>query len=297
MENKNISFGKSKIEEFLQNGYNELNDGNWRTANLWFDKAKFLDENCTGAYIGKMLCEMEQTSLQSAAENGNIARIYKKIFSLPEKMRQFIFDDSDLINNLFSYGYDFINNHNLEDAKYILKTLNKYEYKESANRLYLYQLYADIENKAKQAKEEIMKQFFEKSNLSMEELEKLKKEENDKKKKKSSEDAFLDFLDKLEMSFTRSIYKKSYDTKYPLISAKLKEIDRIRRLHTADRNPVRRKEEFYNLIRLYDETQEELKGVIECAVSNDIENFECEAQRLNFMVGFSKALIEKYSKL
>ena len=52
---------------------------------------------------------MEQTSLQSAAENGNIARIYKKIFSLPEKMRQFIFDDSDLINNLFSFVVKVIN--------------------------------------------------------------------------------------------------------------------------------------------------------------------------------------------
>ena len=118
-----------------------------------------------------------------------------------------------------------------------------------------------------------------------------------KKEEKFSEDSFLNFLDKLEMSFTRSIYKKSYDTKYPLISVKLREIDCRRRLRTADRNPVALKEEFYNLIHLYDETKEELKFVIEGLLIDDIENFESEAHRLGFMVGYGNALVEKYKTI
>lgn len=302
METRKNSYTKSNFDEYLQKGYSELENSRWRLAYLWFDKAWILDENSADAYIGRTLAEICNKSLESASENGDIVKIYQKIFSMPERIGKFIFENDAVMNKLFEHGYNFINNQiigrqNSLDIQYILQILERFDYRDSSTKLEICNLYIAIENKAKQFREEILEDFFEKTNLSLEELENLTQEENKGKEEKNSEESFLNFLDKLEMSFTKSMYKKSYDMKYPLISVKLRNIDRRRRLHTIDRDPVALKKEFYGLIEMYDEAQAKIELFVKEELESDVSTFELKAKSQKYMVGFGKALMEKYSKL
>ena len=57
MESKNMSMKNDRVREVLENGYAELRAERYNFANIVFDKAISIDENCADAYLGKALAE------------------------------------------------------------------------------------------------------------------------------------------------------------------------------------------------------------------------------------------------
>ena len=153
MESKNISMQWVQVNEDLQKGYRELEEGRFNFAIIVFDKVLGINDNCGDAYLGKALAEIEQKTLLCALENNLIGELYRKLFYTTDKIRNAILSNDDLSNKLFEYGYNSAEYHSADDAKLILEFLENRNFKEATNRIYMRESFDMLESKAKNYRE------------------------------------------------------------------------------------------------------------------------------------------------
>ena len=339
MESKNISMKNDRVREVLENGYAELRAERYNFANIVFDKAISIDENCADAYLGKALAEVKQKDLASAFRNNAIAEIYKLLFFSSEKTRSAVLSNGQIKNEIFEYGYDSVKDINAADAKLILDFLSEQNYRDVTNRIYMCESLAEIEEQAEKYRlsyreklREEMKGFAYKSPPLKSAPKRLIKSEKEieakfpgiaeelksldyeyqaaqsaatetvviekgkKAKKWLSFGAIIWAIVLLPLSWLLSLgyliyryirYRKSEPT--PAV---------VKEKAVADKTQMDLIENrFRSLQSRYNELCDELAFTLKTMLGEEIDTFESDAVNTGFMVGYGKAVIEKYSRI
>ncbi len=331
MESKNLSMQWMRVRDDLKKGYGELESGRYNFAQIVFDKVISEDENCGSAYLGKALAESEQKSLTSAFEHNLMGDIYRKLFFTSDKICSAVLSDTELAQKIFEYGYNSTESLDPENALIILKFLEKNNYKDATSRIYMYESYAELEVKAQkyqwEYKEKIDTEFpvapIDEEPLP-EGLKHLITEEEAAKKYPG----ILDYLKQIDFLYRAAqVAKKPKETKvsdwmsttnwiifgilvyffWP--AAVIYILYRYNKYGKPDAPKAKKgdfadhvqmtfyEDDFRRVTKRYGELCEELRFTLETMLGEETDTFESEASSLRFMMGKSKEVLDKYSRI
>ena len=311
MESKNISSHGAHMREVLEKGYAELAAERWNFAHIVFDKALTLEEDCAGAYAGKVLADMQCKSLAAAAQSGRAGDLYRGLIFSSDKIRMAVFADAELKKELFECGYDYADKCGFEDMKMILGFLGEQGYREAESKMYIFDSYAELERKAEKYRDEYVEKL--KAETKGVQIKTSASRSGKKKLIENKDEIKREYpgvakeLESLDYAYREAQVAGSFTTKtwviaiilfivyWPaavvyLIFKSSKGTKDAPKMDTLEKD-------FARIKKRYKELNEELRFTLETMLEEDIQTFEYEAAGLGMMVGYGKKVIDKYSDL